>query len=789
MAPAMSAAQQPKEKVFSCYLLRSSSVKGPGRTYIGFTVSPLRRLRQHNGEIKGGARKTSRWKPWELVLVVHGFSNSIIALQFEYAWQHPERSRLLRQSFAEHVNRRRAASLEAKMVVLLLALRTAPFSSQPLGVHLFDSALERRPFDSRQHARLLAGEMHLPEIPMHMLARLTCGDASACPELSRAAAGHGDDDNDDDDDDDGRGGDGCGTSGEEEDDEEGRMGAGGLASDGETSPRILSQRLGASAAPQPLRPIQPEACGAAGAAATGAASAGEGCALCAAPIVRAVVACACGLRAHPVCLAARLIPPDDDRSLIPIGGICPRCGIHAFWPDLVRRGAQLRGQGPARARVAAPRSQCAAALVGSEGAANCAGRGADRCAGSRAGDSATASSALAPVVIDLDLAGDSSASEADEPARGGACASPSSPWPRHDLRFASPLGGLTSPQHGLTSPWVGLTSPRGEIDGTAGGDEDGDASWEQDREDGRWDDDQYRAVGDGIGTQDAGFCAAAAATAAAASDGSEDSGGAAQEDEELDVHTHWQDDGYLYWEDGGSWHGSECAEGGLRLPLSPAQPQLPPSPLQESRSRSRSPQLPSPSRSSPRFGRPRPRALPSRSCSCSPMDADEEGADPARRVGLCGGSGGYYREHAQSASPRHTPAPGKGGSAGGSAGAESAECEDEGSGRSEGADDDDGLCYDMRPLAERLGAWPLHSSQPSGTSSPPQSDLPSSGALAIGPLSARAGRRRSPRASPGKARLPGARAHAAGSPLPLAMLGLSRTNAIVLCDSSDEDGG
>lgn len=42
-----------------------------GRTYVGYTVDPARRLRQHNGELAGGARATScRHGAWEFLFVV-----------------------------------------------------------------------------------------------------------------------------------------------------------------------------------------------------------------------------------------------------------------------------------------------------------------------------------------------------------------------------------------------------------------------------------------------------------------------------------------------------------------------------------------------------------------------------------------------------------------------------------------------------------------------------------------------------------------------------------------------
>ncbi len=57
-------------------------------TYVGATVDPDRRLRQHNREISGGARSTGRKTAWRRAVLVSGFVDKIEALKFEWRWKH-----------------------------------------------------------------------------------------------------------------------------------------------------------------------------------------------------------------------------------------------------------------------------------------------------------------------------------------------------------------------------------------------------------------------------------------------------------------------------------------------------------------------------------------------------------------------------------------------------------------------------------------------------------------------------------------------------------------------------
>ncbi|KAL0389058.1 UNVERIFIED_CONTAM: Structure-specific endonuclease subunit SLX1 [Sesamum calycinum] len=158
------------EGFFACYLLISLSPRFKGQTYIGFTVNPRRRIRQHNGEIGSGAWRTKRKRPWEMVLCIYGFPTNVAALQFEWAWQHPVRSLAVRAAAASF----KSVSGLANKIKLAYTMLTLPaWQSLNLTMNFF----------STKYQIYISGCPTLPEkkrTQVRSMDELPCYNRNAC---------------------------------------------------------------------------------------------------------------------------------------------------------------------------------------------------------------------------------------------------------------------------------------------------------------------------------------------------------------------------------------------------------------------------------------------------------------------------------------------------------------------------------------------------------------------------------------------------------------------------------
>ena len=95
--------KEPKETKYYCYILGQSKQlqKGTGKTYNGYTVNLNHRLRQHNGEIKGGAYATKGIGPWEFIAVMTCDTwTNVRAMQVEWLIRYPTRKKPRPTSYA-----------------------------------------------------------------------------------------------------------------------------------------------------------------------------------------------------------------------------------------------------------------------------------------------------------------------------------------------------------------------------------------------------------------------------------------------------------------------------------------------------------------------------------------------------------------------------------------------------------------------------------------------------------------------------------------------------------------
>lgn len=120
---------------FFVYLLHSSASSGQ-QTYVGATVDLDHRLRQHNKEIKGGAKATSiqveKGNTWERVCHVTGFPTWQAALQFEWRFKQLSRKLPARMDPLE----RRISALRTLIGLEISTSKAVPYSewSTPLRV-------------------------------------------------------------------------------------------------------------------------------------------------------------------------------------------------------------------------------------------------------------------------------------------------------------------------------------------------------------------------------------------------------------------------------------------------------------------------------------------------------------------------------------------------------------------------------------------------------------------------------------------------------------------------------
>ena len=114
------------------YLLQSSSKK----TYVGATYNVERRVRQHNGVLKGGAKYTGKWvnrgDTWTCMGYVSGFPTWRDALQFEWKWKFLTRKKKMSGTPVE----RRMSVLQDLMASERSTSKAIPFKDWEIPIEL-----------------------------------------------------------------------------------------------------------------------------------------------------------------------------------------------------------------------------------------------------------------------------------------------------------------------------------------------------------------------------------------------------------------------------------------------------------------------------------------------------------------------------------------------------------------------------------------------------------------------------------------------------------------------------
>ena len=89
----------------------------------------------HNGQISGGARKTHKGRPWEMVLFVSGFPNKIAGLKFEYILTYPTKSKYYNQISDKNTRPVDPKTVNSALKMLIYILSFKPYKNQPLTIN------------------------------------------------------------------------------------------------------------------------------------------------------------------------------------------------------------------------------------------------------------------------------------------------------------------------------------------------------------------------------------------------------------------------------------------------------------------------------------------------------------------------------------------------------------------------------------------------------------------------------------------------------------------------------
>lgn len=125
----MAVDQSPFDIRHCTYLLQSLSQ--PNYIYIGYTVDVHHRIRQHNREIVGGAKKTKSKGPWRIICHISGFGDKVSAMQFEWRWQHPPGRRRKKRYYSSNTHRYKGVKRALHNLYKMLNMEQWTNNSQP----------------------------------------------------------------------------------------------------------------------------------------------------------------------------------------------------------------------------------------------------------------------------------------------------------------------------------------------------------------------------------------------------------------------------------------------------------------------------------------------------------------------------------------------------------------------------------------------------------------------------------------------------------------------------------